>query len=203
MKPSLRKASEMCMIFPGISKSHETVRNAVPDIPHTHEKMKTSGYFSYDEQYVLINGIRKYRVLLKDLFKRIHDASMGEELKGAKNLITYMFFQTGGNLEKLGNNVEHVRRIAERMSEKESTFRILQLIRDLYSGNRIIRKFLKNIDRNRKSVFLYLDDPMIHKTNNVAEHHFSVRSELLKNRFKTEGGLLKMSYLYRKGPTEI
>ena len=128
---------------------------------------------------------------------------MGEELKGTKNLITYMFFRTHENLEKLGNNMEHVRRITEGMSEKESTFRILQLIRDLYSGNRIIRKFLKNIDRNRKSVFLYPDEPVIHKTNNVAEHHFSVRSELLKNRFKTEGGLLKTSYWYHKGSTEI
>ena len=80
MKSSLRKASEMCMIFLGISISHETVRNAVPDIPHIHKKMKTSGYFSYDEQYVLINGIRKYRFLLKDQYTGTFHESILDEL---------------------------------------------------------------------------------------------------------------------------
>ncbi len=57
-------------------------------------------------------------------------------------------------------------------------------------------RFLKYINRNRKEVFRYLDDANVNKTNNVAEHHFSVRSELLKNRFKTGQRFLKTSYCY-------
>ena len=62
---SLRKAVRMCQIFLGFKTSHETVRSSVPDIPES-VRVKSSGYFSYDEQYVYVNGIKKYRFLLKD-----------------------------------------------------------------------------------------------------------------------------------------
>jgi len=44
---------------------------------------------------------------------------------------------------------------------------------------------------------------MVNRTNNVAEHHFSVRSELLKMRFKTDDGLLMTSYWYHRLSTGI
>lgn len=74
---SLRKAAEMCGIFLGISVSHETVRASIPEIPDG-GKMPSSGYFSYDEQYVSINGERKYRFLLKDsITGRFHESILG------------------------------------------------------------------------------------------------------------------------------
>lgn len=271
---SLRKAASMCRIFLGINVSHETIRTSVPDMPDLHE-MESSGYFSYDEQYVDIDGGRKYRFLLrdtmtgnfhesileelgedattafildalkrftigsvvtittdgyhynnafmnvsmelhvrvkrqrclfhliKDLKKKAHDSGRKDELRGAIDLINCMFFQTPENLEKLGKNAEAVTRIISDKSEKEATFALLDLVRDLYSGNPIIGKFLKDVRKNRREVFRYLDDPNVSKTNNVAEHHFSLRSELLKRRFKTDEGLLKTSYWYHKLSTEI
>lgn len=62
---SLRKAAEMCMIFLGINISHETLRKSVPPMQE-YRRMESSGYFSYDEQYVNIDGVKKYRFLLKD-----------------------------------------------------------------------------------------------------------------------------------------
>ncbi|MDA8054943.1 MAG: hypothetical protein M0Z77_04745 [Thermoplasmatales archaeon] len=43
-------------------------------------------------------------------------------------------------------------------------------------------------------VFLYLKDRNVEKTTGIAERHFSVMSWLLKHRFKTKEGLLRMSY---------
>ena len=66
----------------------------------------------------------------------------------------------------------------------------------------VIRRFLKFLRKNRSSIFHYLGDPMVNKTNNVSEHHFSVRSELLKNRLKVDDGL-RTSYWYHWQSTEI
>lgn len=271
---SLRKAAKMCGIFLGFTVSHETVRTSVPEMPDLHE-MESSGYFSYDEQYVDIDGERKYRFLLrdtktgnfhesileelgedsttafildalkrftmgsvvtittdgyhynnafmnvsrhlhisvrrqrclfhliKDLKKKAYDSGRKEELMGAIDLINYMFFQTPDNLEKLGKNSESMTGIVSGKSENEATFALLDLVRDLYSGDPIIGRFLKDLKKNRREIFRYLDDPNVNKTNNVAEHHFSVRSELLKRRFKTDQGLLRTSYWYHRLSTEI
>ena len=48
----------------GIHVAYETVRKRIPEVPVT--VMQASGYFVYDEQYVHINGIEKYRALLRD-----------------------------------------------------------------------------------------------------------------------------------------
>jgi hypothetical protein len=53
---------------------------------------------------------------------------------------------------------------------------------------------LKELRRKRREIFQYLGYSNAGKTNNVAEHHFSIRSELLKRRFKTDHELLKTSY---------
>ncbi len=211
---SLRKAARMCGIFLGITVSHETVRMSVPDIPDRHG-MESSGYFSYDEQYVNIDGKRKYRFLLKDtvtgnfhedileelgehstmefildslsrfhtgsvitittdgyhyqnafsrvsrkllirikrqrclfhimkdLTKKAYDAGKLKELRVAIDLINYALFQTQENLERLGMNTEPVSRMVSGKSEKESTFMILDMVRDLYSDDLIIRRFLE------------------------------------------------------------
>lgn len=270
---SLRKAASMCRIFLGISISHESVRTSVPDIPEP-GKMPSSGYFSYDEQYVNIDGVKKYRFLLKDtitgnfhedilqelgedrttafildslgrfsigpvitittdgyhyenafgkvsrelhinvkrqrclfhimkdLTKKVYDSGRSDELRGALDFINYMFFQKPENLEKLGKNAEPITGIVSGKSEKDATFALLDLVRDPYSDDPIVGRFLKDLRKNR-GIFRYLDDPIVDKTNNVAEHHFSIRSELLRKRFKTDQGLLKTSYWYHSLSTEI
>jgi hypothetical protein len=60
--------------------------------------------------------------------------------------------------------------------------------------NAIISKFLSFLEENRAEVFLYLKDSNVEKTTGIAERHFSVMSWLLKHRFKTKEGLLRMSY---------
>ena len=79
LRSSLRKAADMCLIFLGAEVSHETVRQSVPSIPHEAGRMESSGYFSYDEQYVSVHGKRKYRFLLKDQHTlRFHEEIMDE-----------------------------------------------------------------------------------------------------------------------------
>jgi len=123
--------------------------------------------------------------ILKDLARKAYDSGRLKELRGAIDLINYMFFQTPENLEKLGKNASSVMSMISGLPEKNATFRILDLVRDLYSDDPIIGQFIRFLGKNRKVVFRYLEDPMVNKTNNVAEHHFSMRSELLKKRFKT------------------
>ena len=64
MKTSLRKASSLFHIIGNVIISHETIRRYVsPALPGI---MESSGYFVYDEQYTHIDGVEKYRPLLKD-----------------------------------------------------------------------------------------------------------------------------------------
>ena len=64
VKTSLRKAASLFRITGDTIISHETVRRLVP--PLERSMMKSSGYFVYDEQYVHIDGVVKYRSVLKD-----------------------------------------------------------------------------------------------------------------------------------------
>ena len=64
IKTSLRKAAALFRIIGNAIISHETLRRCVPSLPG--ETMESSGYFVYDEQYAHIDGIEKYRALLKD-----------------------------------------------------------------------------------------------------------------------------------------
>lgn len=149
--------------------------------------------------------IRRQRCLfhvMKDFTKKAYDGGKLKDLRGALGLINYMFFWTPENLEKLGKNAESTGRTVSRLSEKEATLRILQLVRDMYSGDPIIGKFLKTHRKNRREVFQYLEDDMVQKTNNISEHHFSMRPELLKKRFKTDDDLLRTSYWYHRLSTE-
>ena len=82
----------------------------------------------------------------------------------AKRLIKYMFFQNEKNLMNLGSN-----------------------------SDPIIAGFLPFMKRYRKEVFLYLEDPMVEKTSDIAEQHFPIQSWLFKHRFKTKEGLLRAS----------
>ncbi len=64
VKTSLRKAADLFRIIGNVIISHETIRKYVPS-PQS-GMMESSGYFVYDEQYAYIDGIEKYRALLKD-----------------------------------------------------------------------------------------------------------------------------------------
>ena len=81
-------------------------------------------------------------------------------------------------------------------NEKQIVEIMQEKITSLYGYDPIIANFLSFLKRNRKEVFLYLQDPMVEKTSNIAEQHFSIQSWLFKHRFKTKEGLLKTSFWY-------
>ena len=96
------------------------------------------------------------------------------DLDMAKRLIRYMFFQ----------------------NEKQIVEIKLEKIISLYGYDSIISNFLSFLKKHRKEVFLYLQDPMVEKTSDIAEQHFSIQSWLFKHRFKTKEGLLKTFFWY-------
>ena len=268
VKTSLRKASSLFRILGNIMISHETVRKYVP--PPQNTVMESSGCFVYDEQYAHIDGIEKYRALLKDaktgnfveeilddlreetlngffmralsrfimpkeifittdgyhyesalekvsaglnvrirrqrclfhiekdMAHRIRDAHKEMDLDMPKHMIKYMFFQNEKNLRNLGKNSEPVRKLTEGRPEREIVEIMLDKIRSLYGGDRIISGFLSFVRKHRKEVFLYLENPEVEKTSDLAEQHFSIQSWLLKHRFKTKQGLLNTSYWYHR-----
>ncbi len=266
VKTSLRKTKSFFLDLLGMGISHETIRTNVPDVPT--EKMESSGYFVYDEQYVSIDGERRYRTLLrdakngnfiedvindldesslitflmnalsrfsipstiyittdgfhyesvlmevsrrmgitmkrqrclfhleKDLAHKIREQHREKELDLAKRFIKFMFFQTDRNIKKIGGYSDLLFRNIEDISESDVVEHIIHLLNAYYGDDPIISKFLSFIQDNRKEVFLYLEYPLVEKTTGIAEHHFSIMSWLLKNRFKTKEGLLKTSYWY-------
>jgi len=171
IKTPLRKAASLFRILGDIMISHETVRKYVPPIQDT--VMDLSGYFVYDQQYVHIDGIEM-----------------------AKKLIRFMFFQDEENIIKPGRDSESIRKLTYGKGEKEIVQIVMQKLNSLYGEDSIIRSFLSFVRKNRKEVFLYLDDPDVEKTSDKAEQHFSIQSWLLKHRFRTKDGLLRASYWY-------
>ena len=105
-----------------------------------------------------------------------------------------MFFQMPENLRKLGKNSQSLQRTVEGKSEYEVVQHIIGMLNNNYGDDPIISKFLSFLHENRREVFLYLEDRNVEKTAGKAEQHFSVMSWLLKHRFETKMGLLKMSY---------
>lgn len=268
VKTSLRKAADLFRIIGNVIISHETIRKYVPS--PLDMMMDSSGYFVYDEQYAHIDGMEKYRALLKDskngnfveemlddlkedtlagffmralsrftmpkeifittdgyhyksilemvsaglnvrigrqrclfhiekdLAHRIADAKMEEPLHMAKRLVRYMFFQNKANLDKLGKDRDAVLKLTEGMSERGIVEIMLEKINSLYGGDRIMASFLKWVKKHRNEVFLYLENPDVEKTSDLAEQHFSIQSWLLKHRFKTKEGLIRTSYWYHR-----
>ena len=263
VKTSLRNVKSFFLDLIDVKISHETIRNNVPAIPH--DKWYSLGYFVYDEQYSHIQGVERFRTLLKDsktgrfieeiiddlseekierfllnalshflvpntvtittdgyryddvlretsrkmgirirrqrclfhiekdLAHKIREAHMEEELDLPKKLIKFMFFQTPENKRKIGN-YPSITEGMEGKSESETVQYIIGLLNRYYGDDPIISKFLSFIEENRAEVFLYLKDSNVEKTTGIAERHFSVMSWLLKHRFKTKEGLLRMSY---------
>ncbi len=263
VKTSLRNVKSFFLDLLDMSISHETVRKNVPTV--SKEKWYSSGYFVYDEQYSHIQGVERFRTLLKDsktgrfieeiiddlseenierfllnalsqfsipstvtittdgyryhdvlketsrklgirikrqrclfhiekdIAHKIREAHMEEELDLPKRLVKYMFFQTPENRKKIGN-YPSITEGMEGKSESETVQYIIGLLNRYYGDNPIISKFLSFLEENRAEVFLYLKDKNVEKTTGIAERHFSVMSWLLKHRFKTKEGLLRMSY---------
>ena len=79
VKTSLRKASSLFHIIGNVVISHETIRRYVP--PALTGIMESSGYFVYDEQYTHIDGVEKYRALLKDSINGNFVEEMLDDLK--------------------------------------------------------------------------------------------------------------------------
>ena len=143
--------------------------------------------------------IKRQRCLFhieKDMAHRIKDAHKEHELDMAKKLIKFMFFQNEKNLNALGKNSESMRNLIRGKDEREIVEILLYKLNSLYGEDSIIRSFLNFVRKNRKEVFLYLDNPEVEKTSDKAEQHFSVQSWLFKHRFKTNDGLLRTSYWY-------
>ena len=82
------------------------------------------------------------------------------------------------------------------MSEGETVEIMLDRLMSLYGDDPIIDGFLSLMERYRKEVFLYLDNPEVEKTSDKAEQHFPVQSWLFKHRFRTKDGLPRTSYWY-------
>ena len=89
-------------------------------------------------------------------------------------------------------------KLTEGMSEREIVEIMLEKINSLYGGDRIMASFLKWVKKHRNEVFLYLENPDVEKTSDLAEQHFSIQSWLLKHRFKTKEGLIRTSYWYHR-----
>lgn len=268
VKTSLRKAAEFLRIIGEKIVSHEFLRRIIPK--RKGPKGITSNYFVYDEQYVEINGVRKYRALMKDVYTedfyeeilgdlteqsiisfminaldrfqvekgakitittdgwhykdilkevariksirirrsrclvhilrdlsiKIEKSNEKNKLKNAMDLVTVLFFPLDKNIENLEMNKEYVKNSISGKNEIEIVETMRALIERLYGEYKIIKDFLEFLDENEREVFLYLKDPAVPKTTNVAESHFSLQSWLFKHRFKTTEGLLDTSYWY-------
>ncbi|GEM_PF-5777774 len=109
---------------------------------------------------------------MKDLTKKAYDSGRLKDLMDNIDLINFMFFQTPENMEKLGSNAGSIKKMISGKLEKEATFIIMDTVRDLYSCDPIIGKFLRFVKRNKTEIFRYLVDPDMNKTNNVAEASF-------------------------------
>ena len=132
--------------------------------------------------------IRRQRCLFhieKDMAHKIREAHMEDELDLPKKLIKFMFFQTPGNLRKIGD-YPSITEGMEGKSESETIQHIIGVLNRYYGDNAIISKFLSFLEENRAEVFLYLKDSKVEKTTGIAERHCSVMSWLLKHRFKTK-----------------
>ena len=114
----------------------------------------------------------------------------------AKKLIRFMLFPNEKNLNALGRNPESMRELIRGKDEREIVKTVLYRINSLYGEDLIIRYFLTFVKKNRKEVFLYLDNPEVEKTSDKAEQHFSVQSWLFRHRFRTKEGLLRTYYWY-------
>jgi hypothetical protein len=132
----------------------------------------------------------------KDIAHKIHEVGMENELDTAKRMIKYMFFQNEKNLERLGKNSDAVRRLTEGKGEREIVVIMLEKIESLYCENKIMNDLITFVREHKKEVFLYLENPKVEKTSDLAEQHFSIQSWLFKHRFKTKDGLLRTSYWY-------
>ena len=144
-------------------------------------------------------SIKRQRCLFhieKDMAHRVKDSREEKDLDMAKRLNRYMFFQNEKNLMDLSRNREPIARIIAVMNEKQIVEIMLEKITSLYGYDSIIPHFLLFIKRYRKEVFLYLQDPMVEKTSDIAEQHFSIQSWLFMHRFQTKEGLLKTSFWY-------
>jgi hypothetical protein len=141
--------------------------------------------------------IRRQKCLFhieKDVAHKIRVERMEEELDLPKKLIKFMFFQTPENLKKIGDYSASITESIEGRSESETVQHIIGILNRYYGDNPTISKFLSFVEENSGEVFLYLKDSNVEKTTGIAERHFSVMSWLLKHRFKTKEGLLRMSY---------
>ena len=127
--------------------------------------------------------IKRQRCLFhieKDLAHGIKDSHKENELDMAKKLIRFMFFQNEKNLNAFGKNSESMRDLIKGKDEREIVEIVLYKLNSLYGEDSIIRSFLNSVSKNKKEVFLYLDNPEVEKTYDKEEQHFSVQSWLFK-----------------------
>ena len=88
--------------------------------------------------------IKRQRCLFhieKDIAHKIREAHMEEELDLPKKLIKFMFFQTLGNLRKIGN-YPSITEGMEGKSEYDTVQHIIGVLNRYYGDNPIISKFL-------------------------------------------------------------
>ena len=81
-----------------------------------------------------------------------------------------------------------VLRITEGKNESEVVEMILYKINSLYGNYRIIVTLRTFVRKHGDEVFLYLKNPEVEKTSDLAEKHFSIQSWLFKYRSRRKKG---------------
>jgi hypothetical protein len=69
-------------------------------------------------------------------------------------------------------------------NEKQIVEIMLKKITSLYGYDSITSNFMSFLKKHRREVFLYLKDPMVEKTSDKTEQHFSVQRWLFNHSFK-------------------
>jgi hypothetical protein len=86
-----------------------------------------------------------------------------------------MFFQNRTNMDRLGKNRDAVMKLTGGKSESETVDLIFYKLNSLYGDDGIIGSFLTFMRKHRKEMFLYLKNPKVEKTSDLAEQHFSIQ----------------------------
>jgi transposase-like protein len=159
---SLRKTVEDFQTFLGVSPSHQTIknwltidaRNRITNISPVY-----SGYYCYDEQYIKINGTRKYRLTLYDTLLNI---PVAEEIVSKRTTETIKRFIEKSTRKQplIAITTDHFRRykrIMDKLGVKHQLciFHLFQMIgRAVYK----ILKSKKASKRDKISLCLYFTE---------------------------------------------
>lgn len=156
---SLRKIGEDFQTFFGISPSHQSIKNWITTDAEnriTNKLPAYSGYYSYDEQYLRINGQRRYRLTLYDTILNI---PVAEEIvpKRTPEAIKTFIQESTNNQPLIAITTDHFREYKKIMDELKvkhqlCIFHLFKMI-----GNKLYKtlKSKKTPKRSKINICLY------------------------------------------------